>query len=121
MGWILPQEGWVKLNTDSCCRGDTNHAAGGGVLRNCSDDWLGGFSVRIGECSVVEAKIWALIYGLRLAWAKGIKFLSIEIDSLQVTKWLNGHEDDFFHHYNLLVECKTLLNKDWRADLQHVF
>ena len=61
---------------------------------------------------MVEAKIWALIYGLRLAWDKEIKFLSIETDSLQVTKWLNGQEDDSFRHYNLLVECKILLNKD---------
>ena len=25
VGWSRPQQGWAKLNTDGCSRGDANH------------------------------------------------------------------------------------------------
>ena len=45
------------------------------------------------------------------AWAKGIKYVSIKVDSLQVLEWINGQEKATIRPHNLqLAECKVLLN-----------
>ena len=72
VGWSPPPYGWVHLNTDGCAKDKEKMAGGGGVLRDHDGHWLGGFSVRLGFCTAVEAEFMALIYGLSFAWDRGI-------------------------------------------------
>ncbi|GAU14607.1 hypothetical protein TSUD_96710 [Trifolium subterraneum] len=41
--------------------------------RGNSGDWLGGFVKGSGECSVMVAKLWGALKGLKLAWERGYK------------------------------------------------
>ena len=63
------------------------------MLRDHNWDWLWGFSVKIGTCSIIEVELWALIHGLRLAWLKGARKLGVEMDSLTVMNWINSIEE----------------------------
>lgn len=52
--WIFPQDGWIKCNSNgSLSKGGV--ATCGGVLRDSHGRWLGGFSRRLGSCSVLMA------------------------------------------------------------------
>ena len=44
----------------------------------------------MGVGSVVEAEIWALLFGFQLAWERGVRRLRIEVDSLLVFQWVTS-------------------------------
>ncbi|KAL5770321.1 hypothetical protein ACOSP7_014475 [Xanthoceras sorbifolium] len=44
--WNPPLEGWIKLNVDGGRSSDLGVITAGGVLRDHSRNWLGGFGVR---------------------------------------------------------------------------
>ena len=79
IGWCPLQQNWVTLNTEGCYQKESNQAGGDGILRNHNGKWLGGFSIRLGICFAVEAKLWALIHGLRLALNKSIPYLELSV------------------------------------------
>lgn len=67
IAWSPPSEGWIKLNTDGASRGNPGLASAGGVLRDGSGVWRGGFALNIGICSAPLAELWGVYYGLYIA------------------------------------------------------
>ncbi|CAL8992724.1 unnamed protein product, partial [Prunus brigantina] len=43
---------------------------------------MGSFAVNLGNGQTLDAKLWGLFFGLKLAAAKGVDGLSIEMDSM---------------------------------------
>lgn len=67
IAWTPPRVGWLKMNTDGTSRNNPGLATAGGVLRDETGQWRGGFSLNIGICSVPLAELWGVYYGLCLA------------------------------------------------------
>uniref|UniRef100_A0A2N9FM91 RNase H type-1 domain-containing protein n=1 Tax=Fagus sylvatica TaxID=28930 RepID=A0A2N9FM91_FAGSY len=80
--WHAPPLGWAKLNTDGSSLGNPGLAGGGGVIRDSSGSWLGGFSRYLGHTTSVQAELRALKDGLILAIDLVIPYLIVEMDSL---------------------------------------
>ncbi|XP_038687586.1 uncharacterized protein LOC119986972 [Tripterygium wilfordii] len=120
VGWSPPPDGWVKLNTDGCCKGMTGLAVGGGLVRDVRGRWLIGFSINIGICSAVEAELWAVFEGLSLAWQNGFRKVFLETDSLVVASWLQDGCVPNIPISNLIYKCCDLLKKDWEVNICHV-
>ena len=51
-----------------------------GGVSNLSN-WIASFTTDLGNCSVIEAELWAFLIRLQLAWAKEIRHLIAEVDS----------------------------------------
>lgn len=52
------------------------------MLRDDSGRWIMGFGLNIGGvCPVTAAELWALYHGLELAWAEGLRKISVAVDS----------------------------------------
>ena len=51
------------------------------MLRNYIAKWVRGFAAHFGVCSSVQVELLALLYGLKMACACGIKNLLINVDS----------------------------------------
>lgn len=66
-------------------------SAGGGVVRDCYGDFIGGFSSPYDAEDVVETEIRALLDGMNFCVATGISNVCIETDASMVVKML---EDD---------------------------
>ncbi|KAK8997530.1 hypothetical protein V6N11_012087 [Hibiscus sabdariffa] len=90
--WQLPQEGCCTLKTDGSRVASTGFATCGGVIRNNVGDWLLGFHRKIGVCSVLEAELWGVAEGLRLAWDAGIRVVLLEVDNNDVARLVHDKE-----------------------------
>ncbi|GAU18198.1 hypothetical protein TSUD_249000 [Trifolium subterraneum] len=93
IGWRKHREGWVKLNCDGSQNDRLGLAGCGGLLRNSDDNWLKGYSRKLGNCDALHAEMWGMYLGLGLARREGIMHLHVESDSKvlidMVTKKIN--------------------------------
>ena len=121
IAWIPPMGEWVKVNTDGACRGTIGLATAGGVLRDGSGHWLGGFSFNIGVCTVPLAKLWGVYYGLYMAWERRCVRLELEVDSELVLGFLKDGIIDS-HPLSFLVRlCHDFISRDWVVRISHVY
>ncbi|KAL5794800.1 hypothetical protein ACOSP7_003394 [Xanthoceras sorbifolium] len=94
----------------------------GGLLRNSRGVWLGGFSSNKGIGSVIEAKLWAALKGLHLAWSSSFKNVILESDYVDIVKLMR--KDSNINHplFNLIAECRILTKSGgWISDVKHIF
>ncbi|KAL9386971.1 hypothetical protein Peur_020095 [Populus x canadensis] len=89
IGWRYPSIEWVKLNVDSCSRGNPGCAGAGGLIRESMGSWIKGFAINTGICSSVRAEFWAAITGLELAWDLGLHQIILESDSVLTVNLIN--------------------------------
>ena len=52
------------------------------------DEIIDGYAINLGCCTMEEAEAWALLHGLKMAWENDVKYLTVEIDSLMVFRWV---------------------------------
>ncbi|KAE8728272.1 hypothetical protein F3Y22_tig00004630pilonHSYRG00070 [Hibiscus syriacus] len=87
--WTPPPITWVCLNTDAIVGANTGLSCAGGVIRNREGGWLTGFNKLIGIVSPTHAELWAIYYGLQVAWDHGFESLKIQSNNLQEVHLLN--------------------------------
>ncbi|MCI50480.1 putative ribonuclease H protein [Trifolium medium] len=56
IGWTVPVNNFVKLNTNGASK-EGKIASCGGVIRGNQGEWLGGFAKYIGSCSAFTAEL----------------------------------------------------------------
>ncbi|BFG31052.1 hypothetical protein CerSpe_173260 [Prunus speciosa] len=109
--WEPPGSGWVKLNVDGTCMNASGKIGAGGVIRDCFGEWCGGFAVNLGKGHILDAEIWGLFFGLRLAVAKGLTKILIEMDSHSAVNLFQQRDSLCFHPLAaLLSNCGKMLS-----------
>ncbi|KAK2665244.1 hypothetical protein Ddye_003818 [Dipteronia dyeriana] len=98
-----------------------NAIAIGGVFRYYKKDWLGGFALNIGIGSVVEAELWGIFEGLKIAWKAGYKKIIMESDSKNVVMLLSSPLSLNHPLFHFIQDSILLMEKDWRCYMQHVY
>jgi ribonuclease HI len=88
VGWTRPGNGWIKCNTDGALIAQNHQAGCGGVFRDESGSWLGGFARMIGNCSVLMAELWGILSALQMAQEKGYQKVIVETDSVHAVDLL---------------------------------
>lgn len=53
----------------------------GGVVRDYGGGFSSAYPANLGDCSMLQAELWPILYGVRFAWARGLHNLVIESDS----------------------------------------
>ncbi|KAH9673087.1 reverse transcriptase domain-containing protein [Citrus sinensis] len=109
-GWLPPRWPYYKLNSDGARKG-SGLAGAGGLIRDATGRWHGGFCMNIGICSVTIAEFWGLYQGLILTWKMGIRLLVVEIDSIYVTQLLN--RKSLNATLPLVNDILGLLSREW--------
>lgn len=69
-----------KVNCDGALTID-NLAGSGGVVRNFRGESVSGYSMRMGRCNTLQAELWAIKEGLRLAWDQGCRDVWVELEN----------------------------------------
>ncbi|KAE8697838.1 hypothetical protein F3Y22_tig00110610pilonHSYRG00677 [Hibiscus syriacus] len=90
--------GFVKLNTDGACQGNPGVAGAGELFRSETGACIQGFATHLGVCSSVAAKLYAIRFGLSLAWKFGFNCIVCEIDAKVVLQLIE--EDEEFMLYD---------------------
>lgn len=79
--WQPPSQGEVALNSDGSVVNAGSNAACGGVLRDETGNFIFGFAVNSGACSIIATKLWGIYHGLRIAWDRGFRHIRVYCDS----------------------------------------
>uniref|UniRef100_A0A8I6X049 RNase H type-1 domain-containing protein n=1 Tax=Hordeum vulgare subsp. vulgare TaxID=112509 RepID=A0A8I6X049_HORVV len=89
--WVVPDEGWVKLNSDGAISKARGKARGGGdVLRDNNDAFLAGARHLLPSIVDPEAtEILACKRALQVALETNVQRVHVELDCLQVVQMLN--------------------------------
>ena len=82
---------WCKLNSDMVLVKEINEGStAGGLLRDSNRNWVDGFPMNIGYCSVTVAELHGVYQGLVMAWDHSVCWLLIEVDSRCVVQILKN-------------------------------
>jgi hypothetical protein len=82
ISWRAPERDWVALNTDGSMVDLGSNAACGGILRDSNGCFLVAFAARLHNVSMLEAELWGIYHGLKLAWERGFRKIIVYSDSL---------------------------------------
>lgn len=119
IGWSPPTWPWCKLNIDGTKK-KSGVASAGGILRDQSGNWIIGFGMNIGICSVTVAELWGLYRGLLMAWQHSCHWLFVEVDSLCVTQLVSMPVIHTNEYASLLQATRDNIKQDWHITIRHV-
>lgn len=95
-------------------------ATAGGILRDHNGNWLEGFSIKFVIYEILQAKMFAVREGLRLAVEKGLTDIIVETDSKEVVRLIH-HADASSHPLAAsILYCRHLLDSFHSCTIQHV-
>ncbi|CAL9008694.1 unnamed protein product, partial [Prunus brigantina] len=80
-----------------------------------------GFAVNLGVGKVLEAELWGIHVGLKLAWDIGCSAVVLESDSATAVHLLNKNVEDLHPLATMLWGCKDYINKNWDCSIHHVY
>ncbi|XP_031115795.1 uncharacterized protein LOC116019654 [Ipomoea triloba] len=121
--WNKLESGWIAVNVDGSSRPSKKKAGCGGILRNHLGDWILGFQLNLGDCSMDIAEARAVLMGLKIAWQRACTNIIIQRDSKNVVKWINDPLFDATRGgtlNNIIFECKSWMKRSWNVKCCHV-
>ena len=69
----------------------------------------------------MTAELWAIYVGLQLTWEKRFRKIILETNSKVVVEIINGDIVGVDRNYNLVMQIKDMLGRDWEVRLFHVY
>ncbi|KAE8726086.1 hypothetical protein F3Y22_tig00007889pilonHSYRG00001 [Hibiscus syriacus] len=81
-----PPPGWLKLNTNGAVDRSNGFVSCEGVIRDENGKRKIGFHKATKACSVLQAKLWGVLEGLKVAWKLRTCKLLIEVDRKDMCK-----------------------------------
>ena len=119
--WEKLLVGWMKLNTNGSMFGYLGVAGCGGVIRDDYENWISGFTKRIGITNSFIAEMWGLREGLIMCCNLNIASLIVELDVRAVVDAFNNN-----HCVNniispILDDCKLLSSRFSRIQFKHCY
>lgn len=119
--WNLHAQDWVKLNVDGSRNPLLESIAIGGVIRDHKKSWLGGFALNKGTGSVIEAELWGIFEGLKIAWKAGYKKVVVESDSQNAILLLKKNTLANHPLFSIIQECKAIFENEWSCHILHIY
>ena len=118
--WQAPIWASVSLNTDGARKG-FGQTGVGGLLRDFTGNWIMGFIVNLGTCSVLLVELWGLLHGLRMAWENDFRRVQVGVDNESVVHLLTMASVPENENATLIKAIQKLLEQDWIVQLEHVY
>nr|KYP56524.1 Putative ribonuclease H protein At1g65750 family [Cajanus cajan] len=118
--WYPPPRDSCKLNCDGAV--SYGIASCGGVARDHNGNFIMAFSCKLGNCSVVQAELWAIFYGIKLlrerSWSGAI---CVETDSAVAVKLLKEGCIRTHDSYSLVNKIVHIVGDDHEVSCSHIF
>ncbi|XP_039021872.1 uncharacterized protein LOC120154120 [Hibiscus syriacus] len=85
-------DGWCCINTDAAIDPTTNEGTVGCVIRSADGGWLMGFNKVVGISNPLQAELWGILTGIKLARSFGLNSILIQTDNTQAALLINDRE-----------------------------
>lgn len=108
--WNPPVLNWTKCNTDGAALGNPGLAACGGLFRNSSSVFIGGFAVNLGITTALCSELIAAMLAIEIAHKKGYLSLWLETDSKLVFLAFKSSKIIPWHLQNRWSNCIHLIS-----------
>lgn len=116
-----------QAQTENCTRLETDGSvlasgasSGGGLIRDQSGGWIGGFACKLSIVPPTIAELCAIIHGLHLCRQKRLTRVEICTDSIEVIDLLFRGCPPDYPYTDLVTEARTLIMQNWEVFLHHV-
>ncbi|XP_060211737.1 uncharacterized protein LOC132639298 [Lycium barbarum] len=119
--WFPPRDGWLKLNTDGCSKGNPGLSGGGGVIRNHQGKLISAFSSPLGCMTNNLSEATALQTGLKWCIDNAIRKIEVESDSLMLIKWIQNFASMPWNLQMVVMDIRTSLESFEDFKIQHCF
>lgn len=119
--WSPPPEEWVKINSDGSLFPESHRAACGGILRDHQGRFLAGYSVKLGNCSILKAELWGMLHGIKIAKDRGYNKVLLESDSEVAIGLLNKGCRPHHPCSPLVHEILQVVGQDQNFHWRHVY
>ena len=114
--------GTYVINIDGSVLSDSGAASAGGLLRNNKGEWIRGFLINIGLTDSLNAELWGVRQGLKVARELGLSNVILQTDAAVVVTLLTTGMDYAGHPLGVLLEdCKRLIVSFSNLTVKHVF
>ncbi|OIS99333.1 putative ribonuclease h protein [Nicotiana attenuata] len=118
--WYKPDDGWVKLNTDGCSKGNPGNSDGGGILRNSQGACIFAFADYYGTCSNNMAEAKAMLQGIKMCIASRYSNVIVEADSQLIVDMINNKMKVPWHIQHIIDQI-VLLSSNGNFCFVHIF
>ncbi|PNX55023.1 ribonuclease H [Trifolium pratense] len=93
----------------------------GGVFRDSSGAWKGGFAKNVGRATAYLAELWGVYEGLCLARRQGYTNIELQVDSSVLVSGLEGVEVGNAHGRILISRIRRLIQMNRNVRVSHVY
>ncbi|CAL9008460.1 unnamed protein product [Prunus brigantina] len=122
LAWKPPVAGCFKLNVDGSRKSSNGNIGAGGVIRNSVGDWITGFTANLGKGQILDAEIWGLFFGLKLAAERGISNLTVEMDSATAVQLTQRSGSSSSHPLaGVISDCRKFIDQLGNCGAYHVY
>lgn len=95
-------------------------ASYGAIICNSENIFIQVFSRRLDHCSILEAKLWAIFYGLTMATNLDVQNLIVESDCLEVIQLLDEDDVSSSQFKYLLIEILKVKGQFQQCYYKHI-
>ncbi|CAN0879938.1 Putative ribonuclease H protein At1g65750, partial [Linum grandiflorum] len=81
---------------------------------------FGAYTANLRNCSIIRVELQRAVEGLCLAWQFGHRRVALHMDSTSVLYILQAWEEQSHQHTSLVLQFRSLLQRDWTVTLSHV-
>ncbi|XP_027335429.1 uncharacterized protein LOC113849610 [Abrus precatorius] len=120
INWQPPPEKQFKLNSDGSVFQSLGKASCGGLIRNHKGNFITGFYKSLHFCTPLEAELWGLVWGLKLAVSNHIHVLWIDCDCKDALHLVVNVQNSDHHLYSVIKEIRDLLRNIRFVRFNHV-
>ncbi|XP_016482344.1 uncharacterized protein LOC107803221 [Nicotiana tabacum] len=110
--WEIPEEGWIKVNTDDASRGNPGRSTIGFCVRDEYEDIVFAEGKEINEATNTEAEAVAIVEALKFCRMQLYPQVYVQTDSMLMKKIMEGSWKPPWCIVEQIEEIMQLLNED---------
>lgn len=120
ISWSAPVGDSFKMNCDGAVSRSGEVSAAGGILRNQWGEFVLGFASHLGQCSIIEAELRAILMGALVVKRRGLHGVELESDSMAAIKQIRDGCAPLHPSFSLVNEIRSILDSQGSWSITHV-
>ena len=100
---------------------ENGKASCGGLARDSTGQFLGGFAAFLWWCPIAIAELWGVVHALEMAWSMECSNVIMEVDSSYTLQLIQKPLDRRHPYASVIARVHDLLHQNWSIVLQLIY